>query len=141
MIKITALSAAAAASVALAACGGSSAHGTATRSASSPSAAAAVSSVCPEMMGGVHDVARAMKINLTTGSAKFTFTRVNAVTWLGDLTSHLTGSMWANPSPATRRLHHDLNSAMFAMASIRDHATAATFIRDLQALAADCGRP
>src|SRR5690349_8004766 len=121
MIGISGLAVAAVASVALTACGGSSAHGTATRTASSPSATAAVSSVCPEMMAGVHDVARAMKINLTTGSAKFTFTRANAVTWLGDLASHLKGSMWVNPSPATRRLHHDLNSAMFALASIRDH--------------------
>jgi hypothetical protein len=51
------------------------------------------------------------------------------------MTPHLNAGMRRNPAPATTQLQHDLHSAML---SIRDHATAATFISDLQALAADC---
>ncbi len=132
MIKITFL---AGAVLALTACGGPPARSTPT---SSPSANAAVSQVCPAAMAGVHDVAAAMKINMATGSARFTFTRANVVAWLGDMTSQLQGSMWVHPSGATRQLHHDLSSAMFAMPDIRDHATAAVFISDLQSVAGDC---
>jgi hypothetical protein len=89
-------------------------------------------------MAGVHDVARAMNINLTTGSGRFTLTQNNAVAWLGDMSWHLRASMWHHPTSATTTLEHDLHRAQFALAGIRNHATAAVFIGDLQQMATDC---
>jgi len=97
------------------------------------------STACPAVMAAVRRTAKAMNIDLTTGSMNASLNRTSLVTWFTDLLNGITAADWQPSTPATRRLKTEWYHATLALLKIRDSTTAQTFVANLQAIANTCG--